>query len=89
MTAHELYRQGISLFGALLGLWAFIMLQLEVKGWGPKDVKYLVTCIVAGSLMSSAAIIDRNIGFIILNVVFTLFAIRGIIQMYWFQLWRV
>jgi hypothetical protein len=85
---NEMWRQGISLIGAAIGLWAFIMLQLERKGWGPKDAKYLFTCIFAGSFLSWAAILDRNVGFIILNIVFTLFAIRGIGQRIWNGIWR-
>ena len=72
--------QVISIIGAGIGLWAFIMLQLEKRGWGAKDTKYLILCVIAGSFLSWAAIVQQNIGFIVLNIVFTLFAIRGIGQ---------
>ena len=81
--------QTISIIGAAVGLWAFILLQLEKPGWGAKDSKYLTLCVIAGSLLSWAAIVQQNIGFVVLNVVFTLFAIWGIGQRIKSSIWKL
>jgi hypothetical protein len=76
---YEIVRQSISLIGATFGLWAFIMLQLE--HWSFRGSKYLLACAVAGLFLTASAIIDKNIGFFVLNGAFTTFSIRGLLKL--------
>ena len=76
-------KQSISLVGAAFGLFAYIMLQLEKRGWGAKDRNYLLFCTVGGTFLSIASIWDKNIGFTLLNTVFTAFSIAGLIKRYY------
>jgi hypothetical protein len=62
--------QLLSIIGALIILWGFIMLQLG--RWGPKDSKYLQSVYWGSLLMLIAAGIMGNYGFMLINGVFML-----------------
>jgi hypothetical protein len=68
-----------SLFGAFFCLLSFIMLQLVRPGWGAKDWKYLSMCVLGGSCLVVSSILDKNIGFTLLNTIYTALALIALI----------
>nr|BCX00122.1 MAG: hypothetical protein KatS3mg041_0168 [Bacteroidota bacterium] len=67
--AVELIRQLLSLFGAGCILLAFAMVQL--RRWKPEERRYNVFNLLGGLMLLGSAWIDRNWGFIVLELLWS------------------
>lgn len=74
----ELFAQGASLVGAVLILAAYLSLQ---RGWMSRDERrFSVLNLVGSSLLTYSAVVERNVGFIIVEGCWALLSIEGTIR---------
>jgi hypothetical protein len=71
--------QIVQLAGALFILSAFILAQM--KRLEPESVAYLLLNFVGAGLLSVVALLDRDWGFVLLEVVWTLVSGAGLVRL--------
>jgi hypothetical protein len=73
-----MFFQSMSLLGAALILGAYIALQRGITG--PNDRWYNAANFIGSSLLAWVAIVDRRVGFIVLESAWALFSIPGMLR---------
>ena len=70
--------QAVQIGGAVLILAAFIAAQRGA--WSPRAVPYLVLNVLGAGLLAGAALADGDWGFLLLEGVWTLVSLQGLVQ---------
>ena len=70
--------QVVSLLGAVLILFAYIATQRGV--WTPDRTSYLWANFVGSTLLAIVAILDRRLGFILLEVIWAAVSLWGLVR---------
>jgi hypothetical protein len=73
-----MFIQGLSVLGALMVLGAYAMIQ--VGAWRELDAGYLALNVIGSLLLGIVAVIERQVGFILLEFAWAALAVLGIIR---------
>jgi hypothetical protein len=78
VTIVTMFIQGLSVLGALMVLGAYAMIQ--VGAWRELDAGYLALNVIGSLLLGIVAVIERQVGFILLEFAWAALAVLGIIR---------
>jgi fluoride ion exporter CrcB/FEX len=70
--------QGVSVLGAVMVLGAYAMIQ--VGAWRELDAGYLALNVVGSLLLGIVAVLERQVGFILLEFSWAALAVFGVIR---------
>ena len=70
--------QALQLAGAILILVGFIAAQRGA--WSPQAVPYLLVNVIGAAVLAVVALIGRDWGFLLLEAVWTIVSIHGLVQ---------
>ena len=70
--------QGVSVLGAVMVLGAYAMIQ--VGAWRELDAGYLALNVVGSLLLGIVAVLERQVGFILLEFAWAVLAVFGVIR---------
>jgi hypothetical protein len=70
--------QGVSVLGAVMVLGAYAMIQ--VGAWRELDAGYLALNVVGSLLLGIVAVLERQVGFILLEFAWAALAVFGVIR---------
>lgn len=73
-----MFIQGLSVLGALMVLGAYAMIQ--VGAWRELDAGYLALNVIGSLLLGIVAVIERQVGFILLEFAWAALAVLGIVR---------